>query len=182
MSTPTPVIVVKMHTNLSDYVVDYIDDGSYDLCYKVCIDVPRTYEEAISFPESFNWKQAVKIEYDSLSDNKTSDVVKTPEDKQVVGGQWVYSKKLNKNYNLTKYKARYVARGFSQISGINYYETFSTTACLTSVRVLMQIAVQHDLLLHQIDVRTAYLNANIDCEIYIEQPQGFKKGKIEYAI
>ena len=51
----------------------------------------------------------MKIEYDSLSDNKTWDVVKTPEDKQVVGGKWVYSKKLNKNNDLTKYKARYVA-------------------------------------------------------------------------
>ena len=112
-----------------------------------------------------------------MSDNKTWDVVKTPEDKQVVGGKWVYSKKLNKNNDLTKYKARYVARGFSQVSGINYYETFSPTARLTSIRVLMQIAVQHDLLLHQMDVKTAYLNANIDYEIYIEQPQGFKKGE-----
>ena len=78
---------------------------------------------------------------------------------------------------MTKYKARYVARGFSQVSGINYYETFSPTARLTSIRVLMQIAVQHDLLLHQMDVKTTYLNANIDYEIYIEQPQGFKKGE-----
>ena len=78
---------------------------------------------------------------------------------------------------MTKYKARYVARGFSQVSGINYYETFSPTARLTSIRVLMQIAVQHDILLYQMDVKTAYLNANIDYEIYIEQPQDFKKGE-----
>ena len=78
---------------------------------------------------------------------------------------------------MTKYKARYVARGFSRVSGINYYETFSPTARLTSIRVLMQIAVQHGLLLHQMDVKTSYLNANIDCEIYIEQPQGFQKGE-----
>ena len=162
---------------MSDYVVDYIYDDSYDLCYKLCIDVSRTYKETISFPEAFNWKQAMKIEYDSLSDNKTWDVVETPEDKQVVGCKWVYSKKLNKNNDLTKYTARYVARGFSQVSGINYYETFSPTARLTSIIVLMQIAVQHDLLLHQMDVKTAYLNSNIDCEIYIEQPQGFKKGE-----
>ena len=177
-----PKRVVKRPNHLSDYVVDYIDDDSYDLCYKLCIDIPRTYEEDFSSPEAFNWKQAMKTEYDSLSDNKTWDVVKTPEDKQVVGGKWVYSKKLNRNNDLTKYKARYVDRGFSQVSGINYYETFSPTARLTSIRVLMQIAVQHDLLLHQMDVKTAYLNANIDYEIYIEQPQGFKRVKIEYAI
>ena len=56
---------------MSDYVVDYIDDDSYDLSYKLCIDVPRTYEEAIYSSEAFNWKQAMKIEYDSLFDNKT---------------------------------------------------------------------------------------------------------------
>ena len=98
----------------------------------------------------------MKIEYDSLSDNKTWDVVQTPEDKHVVGGKWVYSKKRNKNNYLTKYKARYVARSFSQVSGINYYETFSPTARLTSIRVLIQIDVHHDLLLHQMDVKTAY--------------------------
>ena len=119
----------------------------------------------------------MKIEYDSLSDNKTWDVVKTLEDKQIVGGKWVYSKKRNKNNYLTKYKARYVARGFAQVSGIKYYETFSPTARLTSIRVLMQISVHHDLLLHQIDVKTTYLNVNIDCKIYIKQPQGFKKGE-----
>ena len=132
-----PKRVVKMPNHLSDYVVDYIDDDNYDLCYKLCIDVPRTYEEALSSLEAFNWKQSMKIEYDSLSDNKTEDNV-------VVGGKWVYSKELNKNNDLTKYKARYVARGFSQVSGINYYETFSPTDRLTSIRVLMQIAVQHD--------------------------------------
>ena len=126
----------------------------------------------------------MKIECDSLSDNKTWDVVKTPEDKHVVGGKWVYSKKLNKNNDLTKYKARYVARDLSQVSGINYYETFSPTARLTSIRVLMQVAVQHDLLLHQMDVKTAYLNANIDYEISIEpiEPKISKRLKIEYAI
>ena len=56
-----PKRVVKMPNHLSDYVVDYIYDDSYDLCYKVCIDVPTTFEEAISSPEAFNWKQAVKI-------------------------------------------------------------------------------------------------------------------------
>ena len=67
-----PKRVVKRPNQLSNFVVDYINDDSYDLCYKLCIDVPRTYEEAISSPEVFNWKQAMKIKY---------DVVKTPEDK-----------------------------------------------------------------------------------------------------
>ena len=72
------------------------------------------------------------------------------------------------------YKARYVAKGYSQVKDIDHHETFSPTASLTSVRALKQIAAQHNLTLHQMDVKTAYLNAPIDCEIYLEQPEGFE--------
>ena len=67
-----------------------------------------------------------------------------------------------------------MAKGYSQVPDIDYHETFSPTARVTSVRMLMQIAVQDDLLVHQMDVKTAYLNAPIDCEIYIEQPDGYE--------
>ena len=72
------------------------------------------------------------------------------------------------------YKARYVAKGYSQIKDIDYHETFAPTTNFTSVRALMQIAAKHDLILHQMDVKTAYLHAPIDCEIYIEQAKGFE--------
>ena len=73
------------------------------------------------------------------------------------------------------FKACYVAKGYSQIPGIDYHETFSPTARMSSIRVLLQHAVQNDMLVHQIDVKTAYLNAPIDCEIFMEQPEGYKK-------
>lgn len=60
------------------------------------------------------------------------------------------------------------------MAGIDYNETFSPTADITSVRVLMQLAAQYDLKLHQMDVKTAYLHAPIDCEIYMKQPEGFE--------
>jgi hypothetical protein len=72
------------------------------------------------------------------------------------------------------YKARYVAKGFSQVKGIDYQETFAPTVNHTTLRTFMQIAAQHDLILHQMDVKTAYLNVPIDCEIFVEQPQGFE--------
>ena len=72
------------------------------------------------------------------------------------------------------YKARYVAKGKSQVKGVDYQETFAPTANLTSVRALLQIAAQHDLILHQMDVKRAYLNAPIDCEIYMDQGEGFE--------
>ena len=66
-----------------------------------------------------------------------------------------------------------MAKGYSQVKGVDYQDTFAPTANFTSVRVLMQLAAQHDLILHQMDVKTAYLNAPIDCETFIEQPEGF---------
>lgn len=72
------------------------------------------------------------------------------------------------------YKARYVAKGYDQVEGIDYFETFAPTANMTSLRTLMQIAAQHDLVVHQMDVSTAYLNASIDTEIYIKQPEGYE--------
>ena len=85
------------------------------------------------------------------------------------------------------YKARYVAKGYSQVRGIDYQETFAPTANLTSVRALLQIAAQHNLILHQMDVKTPYLNAPIDCEIYIDQAEGFEvpsdpDGKFVYKL
>lgn len=67
-----------------------------------------------------------------------------------------------------------MAKGYSQVAGIDYTETFSPTASMTSVRSLMQLAAQYSLDLHQMDVKTAYLHAPIDCEVYMEQPEGFE--------
>jgi len=62
----------------------------------------------------------------------------------------------------------------TQTEGVDYHETFAPTANFTSVRILMQLAAQYDLILHQMDVKTAYLNAPLDCEILLEQPEGFE--------
>ena len=82
----------------------------------------------------------------------------------------------NSDGNNVRYKARYVAKGYTQVKDVNYLETYSPTARLTSIRILMNIAINENLILHQMDVVTAYLNADIDYEIYVEQPKGF----IEY--
>jgi len=84
----------------------------------------------------------------------------------------VYAVKSDVNGD-ERFKARFVAKGYSQVSGVDYYETFAPTARFTSIRMLMQLAVQEDLEVHQMDVKSAYLNAPIDCDIYMEQPEGF---------
>ena len=90
------------------------------------------------------------------------------------GGKWVYAIKLDPNGE-EKYYARFVAKGYSQAPGIDYCETFSPTARITSVRMLRQLAIQKCMVVHQMDVKMAYLNAPIDCELYIEQPEGYER-------
>lgn len=113
-------------------------------------------------------------EITALNDNNTYDLVTPPENRQIVGGKWVFAVKNGPNGEET-HKARYVANGYSQIAGIDYQETFAPTARMSSVRILVQLAVQNDMITHQMDVKTAYINAPIDCDIYMEQPKGFEK-------
>ena len=146
---------------------------SLHYCYKV-MDIPTNYEEAISSSESQKWHKAMTEEINALEENNTYELTPQPEGRSAVGGKWVFTKKIGPN-NEEKFKARFVAKGYSQIENIDYHETFSPTARITSLRMLMQLSVQYDLLVHQMDVKTAYLNADIDCEIYVVQPEGFEK-------
>ena len=153
------------------------NDGEYfdvDFCCSVDIFVPKTYKQAVTCPDADYWKAAMDDEICSLYKNKTYEIVTLPEDKHVVGGRWVYAVKAQPD-GKQRYKARYVAQGFSQIPGRDYIETFAPTAKMTTVRMLMQIAAEFDFVLHQLDVRTAYLNAPLDKEIYMAQPEGYEQ-------
>ena len=167
--------------HLSDYVTvvtgnDFEDDdkvmSSIDYCYRVSA-FPQNYKEAVESPECEYWKNAMNEEMNSLKENSTFTLTTLPEGRRLVGGRWVYTVKENPDGSKT-YKARYVAKGYSQVKDEDYQETFAPTTNFTSIRTLMQLAAQHDLILHQMDVKTAYLNAPIDCEIFMEQPEGFE--------
>ena len=112
-------------------------------------------------------------EMESLVDNNVFELSKPPEGKSLVGGRWVFANKFDADGNV-KHKARYVAKGYSQKENIDYFETFSPTVNMTSVRMLILTAVNENMLVHQINVKTAYLNAPIDCELYVKQPEGYK--------
>ena len=159
---------------LNDFVVgNDVDDVDFvNYCCYTLTDVPKTYHEAVTSKNADLWQIAMQDEISALRENETYDLVPLPEGRKPVGGRWVYSIKLDSEGN-EKFKARFVAKGFSQLPGVDFNETFSPTARITSVRSLMQVAVQHDLVIHQMDVKTAFLNAPIDCELYIEQPEGF---------
>ena len=147
--------------------------SNIDHCYRVICDLPVSFTEAVTSDKSKEWVKAMDEEMHSLKENNTFTLTNLPEGKKAVGGRWVYAIKTDVDGS-EKYKARYVARGYSQKMGVDYEETFSPTANMTSVRVLVQKAAQENLILHQMDVKTAYLNAPIDCEIYMEQPEGYE--------
>ena len=166
---------------LDDYVTgEDINDASddtancaIDFCYRVA-NVPQSYQDAISSPEANKWRDAMSEELNALWDNETYELTPLPQGRTSVGGKWVYAVKLGPNGE-EKYKARFVAKGYFQVPGIDYHETFSPTARISSVRMLMQLAVQEGMVVHQMDVKTAYLNAPIDCELYMEQPEGCER-------
>ena len=156
-----------------DHAVDDAANCTIDFCYRVT-NVPQTFKDAISSQESSKWRDAMNEELSALWDNETFELTPLPEGHTSVGGKWVFAKKLGPNGE-EKYKARFVPKGYSQRAGIDFHETFSPTARFTSIRMLMQLAVQKGMVVHQMDVKTAYLNAPIDCELYIEQPEGYER-------
>ena len=120
-------------------------------------------------------------ELESLKENNVFELTNLPEGKKTVGSKWVYTTKENPDVS-KRYKARFVARGFNQKKGIDNGETFSSTANITLKRILMQMVVQYDLIVHRMVVKTAYLHAPIDYEIFVEQPEGFKTNKLVYRL
>lgn len=162
--------------HLDDYFVnDEVDDFlqyTVHYCYNVN-NVPKTYNEAITSESSEEWKHAMDVEMNALNENHTFEITTLPPGRNAVGGRWVYTIKSGPD-NQNQYKARFVAKGYSQIPNIDFGETFSPTARMTSIRTLMQLAVDNDLFVHQMDVKAAYLNAPIDRELYVEQPEGYE--------
>ena len=103
--------------------------------------------------------------------NDTYVDTELPPEKSLVGGRWVYN--LKGDPENPSFKARFVAKGYSQVEGLDYNETFSPTARKETVRTMIQIACQEDLELNQMNVKSAFLHAPIKEEIYVNQPDGY---------
>ena len=136
---------------------------------------PQSYNEAVNSPQAENWRKAMQTEYNSLMDNNTWTLVNEPEDQQVLPGKWVYKVKYGADGQVDKLKARYVAKGYAQVEGLDFFDTYAPTCKPETFRILLATAAQKDLQLGQMDVKSAYLHSNIEEEIYLEQPQGFVK-------
>ena len=119
-------------------------------------------------PDKAKWVNAMEKEMESLHTNEVWDLVELPKDRKAVGSKWVYKTKRSANGTIERHKARLVAQGFSQKYGQDYDETFSPIVRFESLRTVIALAVQNGFKLHQMDVMTTFLNAELKEEVYMK--------------
>jgi transposase InsO family protein len=141
-------------------------------------DEPRDLKDALSGGDAGKWKEAMNKELTNLREKGTWQEVLTPANRKKVGSKWVLKIKRDAEGNIVKHKARLVAKGYSQVPGVDFEETYAPVGRTTSLRILLTAAATLDLEILQADVEGAYLNGNLDVDIYMEYPQGVtpKKG------
>ena len=127
----------------------------------------------MSSDHSSKWLEAMKDEMKSMNANKVWDLEIIPKGAKTVSYKWVYKTKLDSQENIERYKVRLVAKGFMQRERIDYNETFSPVSCKVSFRIIMALVAHYDLELHQMDIKTTFLNGDLEENVYMAQPKGF---------
>jgi len=140
---------------------------------------PKTYKEAMLGPDKEEWKKAMEEEYSSLVDKGTWEIIQKPRGAKVLDAKWVFKIKKNADGNVERYKARLCIRGFRQQFEIDYFETFSTVCRYESIRLILALAAAEGWSMMQFDIKTAFLNGDLEEEVFMEQPEGFTNGHPE---
>jgi hypothetical protein len=134
------------------------------------VSIPKDWKAAKQDPK---WREAMIEELEALRKNKTWVLTTLPAGKKAVSCKWIYTVKQNPEGKVERYKARLVARGYSQTYGIDYDETFAPVAKMNTVRILVSCAANFGWKLHQLDVKNAFLHGELQEEVYMEIPPGF---------
>jgi hypothetical protein len=150
---------------------DDSDDEEADIaqCLASSSTHPRSFADALRRTDAPEWRKAALTELDA---HKTNGTWIRP----VIGSRWVFTQKYRADGSFERYKGRLVAQGFSQCPGFEYLEVFAPTVRLPTLRIILALAALHDLHLWSVDVSNAYLNGDMDCDVYMEQPEGFAQG------
>ncbi|PHT68809.1 hypothetical protein T459_28296 [Capsicum annuum] len=114
-------------------------------------------------------------EVQALEANNTWVIVDLPKGKNTVGSKWIYKIKYLSNGEVERFKERLVAKGYSQQEGLDYHETFSPVAKMVTVRCTITLAASQGWNLYQMDVHNAFLQGDLEEEVYIEIPEGFRR-------
>ena len=157
----------------------YLVEGSrneinyqYQYCFNIDKD-PMTYSEAMASRDVAFWKEAIQDEMDSILQKEVWKLADLPPGCKPLGSKWIFKRKMKVDGTIDKYKARLVIQGFRQKEGIDYFDTYAPVARISTIRLLLALAAIHNLVIHQMDVKTAFLNGELDEEIYMKQPEGF---------
>jgi hypothetical protein len=134
---------------------------------------PYRIEDAL---RDLDWVVAMQEELNNFTRNEVRHLVPRP-NQNVVGTKWVFRNKQDEHGVVTRNKAWLVAKGYSQVEGLDFDETYALVARLESIRILLAYATYHGFKLYQMDVKNAFLNRPIKEEVYVEQPLGFEDGE-----
>ncbi|KAL6348428.1 hypothetical protein AAG906_005736 [Vitis piasezkii] len=161
----------EMRSTISDDYVVYLQEHEFDMGLE---DDPISVSQVKQSSNSEKWMEAMKDEMKSMKDNGVWDLVELPKCVKPIGCKWIFKTKQDSKGNIVRSKVRLVAKGFTKKEGIDYKETFSPVSSKNSFRIIMALIAHYDLKLHQMDVKTAFLNGNIDETIYMVQLENFE--------
>ena len=119
------------------------------------------------------WKEVVNSKIKSILSKHTWELANLPPGNKPIGSKWIFKRKLKLERSINKKKVRLVSKSYQQKERLDYFDTYSPVTKITSIRMLIAIEVLHNLDIHQMEVKTAFLNGELNEEIYMEQPEGF---------
>ncbi|GJX33743.1 zinc finger, CCHC-type containing protein [Tanacetum coccineum] len=136
-------------------------------------DDPKTFDKAIKSQNVAFWKEAINDKMDSIMGNNTWVLTDLLLGYRPLGCKWIFKRKLKVDGTVEKFKARLVIQIFKQKSGIDYFDSYTPVAHISNIRLLIAMTLIHSLIIHQMDVKTAFLNEELEEEVYMNQPLGF---------
>jgi hypothetical protein len=132
-------------------------------------------------PKNFNesskddhWVKVMNDEIDQIEKNNMWEMVHRPEGKNIIGSKWIFKNKLNEQGQVVRNKERLVYKGYAQIEGLDFDETFAPIEILESIIIFLAYACHKRFKVYQMDVKSAFLNGDLNEEVYMEQPEGFE--------
>nr|GEZ64858.1 retrotransposon protein, putative, Ty1-copia subclass [Tanacetum cinerariifolium] len=169
-SDTNPIRKSSRTRRATDRICLYIDAKEHKLGD---LDGPANYKAALMDAESKKWLDAMNVEMQSVKDNDVKVLVELPPNARTVGRKWLFKKQTDMDGAIYIFKARLIAKGFTQTYGVNYEETYSSVADIRAIRIVIAIAACYDYEIWQMDVKISFLNGHLFKEVYMEQPEGF---------
>lgn len=149
------------------------DPSELALAMRSRASLPQSYKDAIHSPQGQYWQEAMVEEYKGLMENQTWTLTHLPPGRKPIGGRWVYAIKYKPDGSIERYKARRVAKGFSQRPEYDFVHTYAPTVMASTVRTVLALVATEDLEFDIVDITAAYLNGDLDEDVYMVQPTGF---------